>query len=208
MITHIEMSFQMGFIMRLIEMNLKSYGHMNPLIVSVSKDKNLEIDLNYDTVIDQKLCRVRDGMLLNEDEPEPGDVYVHVTMLRLKSDSDEEQIPVILKHIVKAYNPDAIGYVQGCLYNEYSNPDLVSRNEMLVDPDNIHVIHMCYFIRGDRKARLSIMPYLNKGLKKTDTDVFDPDKREDDQEHVVLINDCGWFRENNKVDPIIKYPYS
>lgn len=202
MITHVEMSFQMDIIMKFLEMNLKHYGHINPLIVAVSKDKDLEIELDFDTVVDQKLCRVRDGMLVSEDESEPGDMYVHVTMLRLTSDSDEAKIPVILKHVAKTYNPDAIGYVQGCLYNEYTNPDKISRDEMLGDPDNIHVAHVCYFIRGDRKSRLSILPYLNKGLKKTD--VFDPDN---EPEHSIFINDCGWFRENRTVSPIIDYPY-
>lgn len=205
MITHVEMSFQMGIIMKFLEMNLKHYGHINPLIVSISKGKDLEIELDFDTIVDQKLCRVRDGMLLSEDESNPDDVFVHVTMLRLTSDSDEEKIPKILKHIAKTYNPDAIGYVQGCLYNEYVNPDSISRDEMLGDPNNIHVAHVCYFLNGDRRARMSIMPYLNKGIKK---DVeFDPDNIGSDPEHVVLTNDCGWFRENRTAGPVIDYPY-
>lgn len=208
MITHVEMSFQMGFLMKLIEMNLKCYGHLNPLIISVNKNKDLEIDLKYDSIIDSKVCRIRNGTLLSEEEPEQDDTYVHVTMIRLRSDKDEEAIPSILKNIADNYNPDAIGYVQSCLYNEYEDPDRISREMMLQDPDNIHVIHMCYYLRGDQKARLSIMTYLNKGPKKQSSDVFDSDKDPDAEDHVVLINDCGWFRENSKVEPAIKYPYS
>lgn len=209
MITHVEMSFQMGFITKLIEINLKRYGHVNPLIVAINKGKEIPLDLNFSTILDTKICRVRGGVLLTEEESDPEDIYIHVVMLRLRSDEDEVMLQKIYNHIAKLYDPDAMGYSQSCLYNEYSDPSSISRETMLKDPENIHVIHMCYYLRGDKKARISIMPYLNKGPNKdADKEVsFSPGEEEEVSDYVVMLSDCGWLKEYSKIEPIRSYPY-
>ena len=167
MLTHVEMGFQMGFVFKLAELNLKSFGHTFPFIVAVNKGKNKEILLDSHVIMDTKICKIREGMLLEDEEAEPNDVYVNVLLMRLKTDEDEETISGTFKEVACKYMPDAMAYVQSCLYNEYPDPNNVSRDTMVQDPENINVIHMCYYLKDDPIARISIMPFINKGESKS-----------------------------------------
>jgi hypothetical protein len=208
MLTHVEMSFQMNFVVKLVELNLKAYGHTFPFIVAVNKGKNRNILLESPTIMDTKICRVREGMLLEDEEAEPNDTYVNVLLLRLKTDEDEASIPGIFKEIADKYEPEGLVYIQSCLYNEYPDPNSVSRDTMVQDPENINVIHMCYYLRGDPIARISIMPFINKGVKKSDIPKFEAPDVEEEKEYQILMSNCGWFVPYHKIEALMKYPYS
>lgn len=206
-LNHIEMSFQMGFIAKLVELNLKSYGHTYPFIVTVNKGKDLKVNVEGSNVLDTKLCRVRDGLLLVEEEPKADDIYINITMMRLRTDEDEASIPIKFNSIAKVYDPDAIAYVQSCLYNEYPDPDSVKRDTMLQDPENIHVIHICYYLKDDPIARISIMPFINKGVDKGSAPSFNKETLKEDEEHTIVMANCGWFTPYFRIDPLMQYPF-
>lgn len=210
MITHVGMSFQMGFIMKLVELNLRKYGHTYPFIVAVNKGKALDITFDSSSVMDTKVCRIREGMLLVEEAPEPNDTYVEIVMLRLRSDEDEKAISEIYEEVANKYSPDAIGYVQSCLYNEYPDPNTVTRDTMLQDPENIQVINMSYYLNGDPIPRISIMPFINKGMDKDSErakELFESLGEETPNENKIIIASCGWFTPYYKIEPFMPYPY-
>src|SRR5271157_4615975 len=132
MMTHFEVSYQMGFLIKVAKLQLESYGYVYPLIITLNKGKEVPVKIKSELQIDHKTYIVRDGNLIEKEDlpmftpPEPKDIYVTVSMFKMMTDEDEALIVKFFKAVAHQFDPDAVAYVNSCLYNEYSNPDAVT----------------------------------------------------------------------------------
>jgi hypothetical protein len=214
MMTHIETSYQMGYIVKLAKLLLEKYGYFHPIITILNKGKDLSVTIKQNMsnlLLDQKTYIViREGVVIEQDDfmdvPHPEDIFITVLMFKLYIESDEDKIIKLLKDLTVQYDPDSIAYLNCGVYNEYSDPKRVTDTEVINNPDSVRVISCCYYTREDPKVRRCILPYINKGKIETgiaeDFSIEDPDPR-----YAVLVSDCSWFGSFNRLEVTVKCPY-
>jgi hypothetical protein len=209
MMTHVETSYMMTFVRKLMEIYLRSYGYGYPMIVAFNKGKDLKLDIKNPSIIDSRTSAFRDGKLITEERERPfgpEDVFMQTIMLRLKSEEDEKVIAELFKTVGQKYSPDACAYMQSCLYGEYDDPSLISEDDMNIDPEVLHVLNISYFTREDPVPRICVIPFINKG-EVQDNEIPDDEEGERKLKYTVLMVGCGWFKPYYKVNPIIQNPY-
>jgi hypothetical protein len=216
--THVEVSYQMGFILKVVRLHLEKFGCAYPLVITLNKGSGIHMNVNADVVLDQKMYVVRRGELIDlegaEDPtfvPTLDDVYVTILMFKLRSKEDEKLTLKLFKALAQQYKPDAIAYVNSCMYNEYDNPKSISDEAVISNPDSVRVIHCCYYIDGDPQVSMCVLPFLNRGELSTEIpSIEDMDRDEEDipdKQYDIFVSDCGWFTAYSKLDPFVKYPY-
>ena len=215
--THVEVSYMMVFVKKVMDIYLQKYGYGYPMIVAFNKGKDLEINLQHDSIIDNRTSVIRDGNFIEEGPYEPDDVFMQILMLKLQTKGDDQKLFDLYRTIAHQYDPDACAYMQSCLYGEFEDPTLISEDDMNHDPDVIHVVNYSYFLREDTSPRICVVPYINKGrLKDEDTEIYVESMEElnealdeDDTKakFEVLIVGNGWLTPYHKVDPLVDYPY-
>lgn len=216
MLTHVEVSYMLTFVKKLVELNLKSYGYGFPLVVAINKGKALPVNCEHPNILDRSTCVVRDGRFIEDGSREPNDIFMQVLMLRLQEEDDAENIVMLYKNVAQQYDPDACVFVQTCLYNEYSDPSVISEQDMNVDPEVIHVVNFTYYTREDPRPRMCVSPLINKGSRDENdlalNDLVGEENEDRDGRGLrprfqVLMIGCGWFTPYHKVESIMGNPY-
>lgn len=217
MMSHTEVSFQMAFVLKLFKHSLGKYGYSYPFIATFNKGKKLPMDVKADLLLEQKTYSVRNGCNIESNDleepaqfvPDTEDLYVSILLLKLNTKEDEKLTVKLFKSLARQYDPDAIAYINSCWYNEYENPDSVSDEEVLTNPDSVRAIHCCYYKREDNIARMCVLPFINKGKHKQEHPSFEETEEIGDPElrHDVLVCGCGWFTNYPKLGPFVKNPY-
>jgi len=222
MMTHVETSYQMGFVIKLSKLLLSKYGSFHPIITLFNKGKELPVTIKFkdlDLLLDQKTYIVRDGKVVDKDEginsdvlgdpiPHPEDIYITMLMFKLYSEDNEKRIIDLYTELANKHDPDAISYLNCMLYNEYSDPDSVTHLEAAVNPDSVRVVHCCYYTRESPRISMCFLPYINKGPIEREVDQFEMSPEEEETQYSVLISDCGWFERDPKIKPVLPCPYT
>ena len=221
MMTHVETSYQMGFVIKLSKLLLTKYGSFHPIITIFNKGKTLPITIkskDLGLLLDQKTYIVNDGEVVEDTDnsfstKDPSkNIYITMLMFKLYSEDNENRIMDLYTKLTTKYDPDAISYLNCMLYNEYSDPDSVTPIEAATNPDSVRVLHCCYYTRESPKISMCFLPYINKGQIEKDESQFDisPEFSEEtieEPQYSILISDCGWFERDPKIKPVLPCPY-
>ena len=220
--THVEASYVITYLKKLMELNLKSFGFGYPLIAVLSKGKRIKIDLKDPLMLDGGFLIVRDGKYRKDIPPYSfNDFYINIFMLRIQDEEDAKKIGDLYKRIATTYDPDACVFFEMGLYNDYSESSVVTEKDMHWDPETIEVVSTIYYLKDDPVPRMSISPFINKGKRE---DVVDDsgnsladilgmegeelDGRGMRPQYEVLAVGSGWFKPYAEVEALIGNPYN
>lgn len=215
MISNYDTSYYMNLIVNLARRNLLKYGYAYPLLTTMSQSKahgppyEDEMIRNHEYFIIKDMQIVDDEYLISDTKDL---IYLHIYQIRFSKVSDEEKVERLIKRMAREVNPEAIGYVSCCVYNEYDDADKVTKEKLLMDPDVARVIHATYYRRGNRTRKENITVYINRGKlpdKKEPVFCLDPapDEHNIDINYEILFADSGWFYIPEHYIRKLNYPY-
>lgn len=206
MMTHADASILMEHLTTLSKKNLDTSGYAYPMLFLTKKGEDFEISSDHDLVMDQKKFVVREGRVITDKVDHvatPDTFFVWSVLFRFRSLDDESVINQLTRDLTEAADPDMVGYVSCCFYNEYRKGHEPSDEEVLNDHTTISMLQVSYYLKSDRVARLVMRPFINRGKVKSEIPGLDDENAPYD----ILMAGSGWIQANSLIDVKIKDPY-
>lgn len=209
MMNHPETSLYMSYVLNLSKRNLLKDGYAYPIVAVLNKGRDPRPHLKHELLMDEARFVMKDLEMV-EDESFVTDteelVYAYIYLFRVRKSTDEDQMEFITKTLCRTGgDPDAIGLISCCVYNEYSDPDNVTREQILADPDVTRIIVATYYLKGDPVRRDSVTPYINRGQITTEIPSLSDEIK---QGYEVLAAHSGWYAPGPNDIRKIKNPYN
>lgn len=191
-ITHEEATFLLSLSMDKMFQFMRRYGHHYPVLYVLNKGAPLDLSaISNDSIIS-----------VDKEEKEPGDkpdhVYRTLIGFKLQNDADEVNVQDVADEIARTKNPDAIGLVMPCMYAEYEEKAAVP-DTLNDEPDACTLLHMCYWLKGESKARIMQAPFQTDGKYVTTEDLDWASEEENAVNYGVVSVSYPWVVETNKL---------
>lgn len=195
-ISHTEASIIFTSVLERGKQFVKDEGFLFPGVYALSKDKPIVLEMDYPCVIN---CHC-------DDHPGSLGIYKSLVGVDGKTYEGKPAVQFVAETVARTYNPDIIGIFMMGLYKKVPRKD-AHRISLQMDPEATHVLHLCFYKRGDPTPMMMVVPYVNRGAidkSELDPEQFDPD--EEGPFDVTFIS-MPWTADTDDLPPLLEYPY-
>lgn len=204
-IGHEEASFIMSLSIEKMYDFIRHYGHHYPVLYLLNRGSPVELsesDLGpaAESVLSVDNERVEDG----ESEQ---NIYRTLIGFQMQSDKDEKNLQAVADLVAKRYDPDAIGLLMPSLYVEYTGEDPTAGGSLEMEPDAVTALHVCYWLRGEEKARMTNAPFQTDGRHITREELDWGVEEEDARNFGLVTTSYPWSVETKNTQAKLLNPW-
>lgn len=204
MMTNLEASLKMDSILSRMQEFFSKTGYIYPMLVLLHKGSPLNIEVKDPSVIYNDTGKV---------ESEEEDIHVTTVAFKNEKDGDMATMERVCLGLIRKYKPDVAGYLMSAVYKTFSLADykkLPAEYQAELDPDSLRVLTLGYYLRGDRRSNIRVIPFVDRTgpVKEPDSDLQEVLGEDAPQpERNIIFMDTPWRTGDESLEPWLKYPY-